>query len=298
MELRHLTTFRMVAQLQSFHRAAEALGYVQANVTAHIQVLEKELDVQLFDRLGRHITLTSAGQQLLTYAEQLLTIAQEAQSALAQHDVITGTLTISAPDTLCIYRLPTLFKVFQERFPQVRLLFRPLTWKLLQQSVSEGVIDLAFLLEQPLHTRGLMAETLLSEPILLLTAPSHPLAQALQIKPEDLETETLLLTEMGCSYRNTFEQQLATAGSVPRKVLEIGNIEAIKHFAIQGMGIAVLPAVAVSAEIAQHRLVALPWQRDFCAATQMTWHKEKWLSPAIQALLETAREVLPATDHF
>ncbi|GHO69509.1 LysR family transcriptional regulator [Ktedonobacter sp. SOSP1-52] len=292
MELRHLTTFRTVAQLQSFRRAAEALGYVQGNVTAHIQALEQELDVQLFDRLGRHITLTSAGEQLLAYAEKLLTIAAEAQSALTQREVIKGTLTVSAPDTLCIYRLPALFSNFQQRFPQVRLLFRPLSWNALQKAVSEGVIDVAFLMAQPVQSRGLIAETLLPEPILLLAAPSHPLAQAAHIQPEDLETETLLLTEMCCSYRTVFEQQLAAEGCVPKMLLEFGSIEAIKQFAMLGMGIAVLPAVSVNAELAQSKLVILPWERDFRIITQMAWHKDKWLSPAFQAFISTAREVL------
>ncbi|HEU5376063.1 MAG TPA: LysR family transcriptional regulator [Ktedonobacteraceae bacterium] len=298
MELRHLTTFRTVAQLQSFRRAAEALGYVQGNVTAHIQALEQELDVQLFDRLGRHIALTSAGEELLTYAAQLLSIAAEAQAALSQRGVVKGTLAVSAPDTLCIYRLPTLFRLFQERFPQVRLLFRPLAWNALQRGVSEGTIDLAFLLTQPVQSRGLSAETLLHEPILLLTAPSHPLAQTSSIKPEDLEMETLLLTEMGCTYRSVFEQQLAASGCLPKQILEFGSIEAIKQFAMLGMGIAVLPAVAVRAELAQNKLVSLPWEHDFRMVTQMVWHKGKGNDPAIQALAATAREVIPTNDHF
>lgn len=298
MELRHLTTFRTVAQLQSFRRAAEALGYVQGNVTAHIQALEQELDVQLFDRLGRHIALTSAGEQLLAYAERLLSLAAEAQAALSQRDVLKGTLTVSAPDTLCIYRLPALFRLFRERFPQVRLLFRPLVWNSLQRGVSEGVIDLAFLMTQPVQSRGLTAETLLQEPILLLAAPSHPLAQTDSIKPEDLETETLLLTEIGCPYRSIFEQQLAASGCLPKQVLEFGSIEAVKQFAILGMGIAVLPAITVSTELAQNRLASLPWEHDFHMVAQMIWHKEKGRSPAIQALAATAREVFPLNDHF
>lgn len=298
MELRHLTTFRTVARLQSFRRAAEALGYVQGNVTAHIQALEQEMDVQLFDRLGRHIALTSAGEQLLTYAEQLLSIAAEAQAALSQRDVVKGTLAVSAPDTLCIYRLPTLFRLFRERFPQVRLLFRPLAWNALQRGVSEGTIDLAFLLTQPVQSRGLSTETLLQEPILLLTAPSHPLAQTASIKPEDLEMETLLLTEIGCTYRSVFEQQLAASGCLPKQILEFGSIEAIKQFAMLGMGIAVLPAVAVSAELAQNKLVSLPWEHDFRMVTQMVWHKEKGNAPTIQALAAIAREVISTNDHF
>ena len=292
MELRHLTTFRTVARLLSFRRAAESLGYVQANVTAHIQALEEEVGVQLFDRLGRHIALTDAGKQLLEYADKLLALAQEAQTVLAKQDVVRGTLTIGAPETLCIYRLPRLLCLFQNRFPQVRLIFRPLSCHDLRRSVSEGTIDVAFVMEQPVHASGIQVECLVSEPIFLLAAPSHALAQSSGIHPADLEHETLLLTEVGCSYRTVFEHQLMTAGITPLATLEFSSIEAIKQCAMLRMGIAVLPKVSVVAELAQERLAVLPWQeRDFHILTQLIWSKGKWISPAMQAFLATTQEV-------
>jgi DNA-binding transcriptional LysR family regulator len=293
MELRHLTTFRMVAHLLSFRRAAEALGYVQGNVTAHIQALEDELGVKLFDRLGRRIVLTDAGKQLLEYADKLTCIMQEAQAALSHREGVKGSVTISAPETLCIYRLPPLMRLFQDRFPQVRLLFCPCPSTDLHRSVREGSIDLAFVMEPPLHARGLVGEPLVLEPISLLVAPSHPLARASLVHPADLETETLLLVEVGCSYRTAFEHQLATAGIMPQTILEFSSIEALKQCAMLRMGVAVLPTVSVVAEMAQERLVALPWLgKDFQMVTQIIWHKEKWISPAIQAFLSVVREVI------
>jgi DNA-binding transcriptional LysR family regulator len=292
MELRHLTTFRTVAQLLSFRRAAESLGYVQANVTAHIQALEEEIGVQLFDRLGRHVVLTDAGKQLLEYADKLLALAQEAQMVLSDHDAVRGTLTIGAPETLCIYRLPALLYLFQSRFPQIQLLFRPLPCQELRRSVSEGSIDCAFVMEQLVQGRGLMVESLVAEPIVLLAAPFHALVHASRIEPTDLELETLLLTEVGCSYRAVFEHQLATAGIVPKTTLEFSSIEAIKQCVMLGMGVAVLPAVSVVTELAQERLVVLPWQTsDFQMLTQIIWSKGKWLSPSMQAFLTVTREV-------
>src|SRR5436305_2708758 len=106
MELRQLETFRMVAGQLSFTRAATALGYAQSSVTAQIQALESELGVALFDRLGRHVALTESGQRLLEYAERLLSLAEEARTALADGAEPTGTLTVGAPETALTYRLP------------------------------------------------------------------------------------------------------------------------------------------------------------------------------------------------
>ena len=92
MELRQLETFRAVASTLSFTRAASALGYAQSSVTAQIQALEGELGVALFDRLGRRVALTDAGQRLVEYAERLLTLAEKARSALAEGAEPSGTL--------------------------------------------------------------------------------------------------------------------------------------------------------------------------------------------------------------
>src|SRR5688572_33360569 len=97
-ELRQLETFRAVATGLSFTRAAAALGYAQSSVTAQIQALEAELGARLFDRLGRRIALTDAGERLLEYADRLLTLAAEARAALVDGAEPAGTLTVGAPE--------------------------------------------------------------------------------------------------------------------------------------------------------------------------------------------------------
>src|SRR5436190_8129479 len=125
MDLRQLATFRMVATTLSFTQTAATLGYVQSSVTAQIQALETDLGVPLFDRLGKRVTLTDAGQRLLHYAEKMLDLAEEARSIVPGDTEPTGSLTISAPESLCAYRLPVVLNEFRKRYPQVRLMFLP-----------------------------------------------------------------------------------------------------------------------------------------------------------------------------
>jgi DNA-binding transcriptional LysR family regulator len=136
MELRQLSMFKMLATTLSFTHTAAALGYVQSNVSAQIQALEEELGTPLVDRLGKQIALTDAGQRFLPYVEQVLTLVEEARMAVSGKDEPMGTLTISAPETLCTYRLPHLLSSFQQCYPQVRLLFRPCPVAELRQQVS------------------------------------------------------------------------------------------------------------------------------------------------------------------
>lgn len=292
MELRQLATFRLLATTLSFTRTANALGYVQSSVTAQIQALEEELGVPLFDRLGKRVALTDAGQQFLGYAERLLALAEEARAAVTGAQV-AGSLTISAPETLCTYRLPALLQQFRARYPQVRLTFRPGPVGELRRRISEGLVDVAFLLDAPLHAAGLQVEPLVTELLCVVAPPDHPLAGAPCVQPADLAGEAILLTEVGCTYREMFTRSLAAAGVYPTTTLEFSSIEAIKQCVMAGMGITVLPAVAVAAETEQGRLVALRWAApNFQMVTQMVWHKDKWLSPALQALLNLSREVL------
>lgn len=107
MGLRHLQTFGAVAELLSFTRAAERLGYAQSSITGQVRALEEELGEPLFERLGKRVALTAAGRRLLPYAEKMLGLAGEARAAAAAQDGRPrGTLTIGASESLCAFRLP------------------------------------------------------------------------------------------------------------------------------------------------------------------------------------------------
>jgi DNA-binding transcriptional LysR family regulator len=295
MEIRQLSTFRTVAELGNFTRAAERLGYVQSNVTAHVQALERELGVVLFDRLGRQVRLTLAGRRLLDYAGRILALADEASNAV--NDTGAGEVRISAPDTLCAHRLPALLRLVRSELPLVRVFFRPVSAATLRQQVWEGELDVAFTLEPSHPTTGLHVEALAHEAILLVASPEHALVGAAAVAPADLIGAPVLLTEAGCAYRVSFEQALAAAGVTLRETLEFSSVEAIKQCVIAGMGVAVLPAVTVARELSQGELAALNWVGpSLTMTTQMIWHAKRWCGPTLSAFLALARQALIPVD--
>ncbi|KEO83932.1 LysR family transcriptional regulator [Tumebacillus flagellatus] len=294
MELRHLNTFRVVAEVKGFTRAAELLGYAQSSVTAQIQALEEELGVQLFNRLGKRIVLTEAGTRLLPFVVEIQKLVETAKSELLEAQVPQGTLTIGAPESLCAFRLPPLLQEFRRQHPTVKIVLRPgLCWQLRQQ-VRSGELDLAFLLdEEKPEGNDLHAEVLMPEPICLIAPPQHPLAARKAVYPHDLKDETLFLTEVGCTYRTLFEQQLNAVGIYLDQQLEFGSLEAIKQCVITGIGLAQLPQVVIQNELADNRLVALPWAGSAVDVhTILLYHKSKWISPAMRAFLTITH------DHF
>lgn len=295
MELRQLLTFRTVAAMLSFSRASVFLNYVPSNISMQIQALEEELGVRLFDRLGKHVALTDAGQRFLTHVEKALASLDEARDAVGEEQQLSGTVTISAPEVLCAYRLPPILSQFRARYPGIRLIFRPTPYQNLKQSVYDGRTDVVFLLDEPIRSSELQVEAFNVEPLCVLVAPDHPLVRNAPVAIHEWRRELFLLPERGCTYRILFERALARVGIDKMTELEFNSVEAIKQCAIAGMGIATLPAIAVTSELEQGKLIALPWESaDMHVMTQMLWHKEKWLSPAITAFLSVARDVLTA----
>jgi DNA-binding transcriptional LysR family regulator len=299
MELKHLHTFRVLAKELSFSKAAETLNYAQSSVTAHIQALEDELGVPLFERLGKRVVLTAAGQRMVAAAQKMLSLADEIKSSVPGSEVPSGTLTIGAHESQCTYRLPPILREFRSRYPQVQLIFRPIiSDRHSQELLIQGTLDAAFLLELAVKSDQLLVEPLVEERIVVLAHPQHRLARSKRVSPTDLDGEAIFTTEQGCSYRQLFEQSLLAARVQPGAKIEFAGIEGIKQCVMAGLGITVLPEMTVAQEIARGQLAPLAWAGpDFQVFTQVAWHKDKWISPALRAFLEITRNTLRPKDR-
>lgn len=296
MEFRHLNTFRTVAAELSFTRAAVRLGYVQSAVTSHIKALEDELEVRLFDRLGRRIMLTHAGSQLLEYADKILQLADEATAVVGGPDEPTGPVIVSAPEVLCAYRLPPVIRELHLRHPGIRLVFRANpTGALdssLQRALANGEIDTAFVLEEDLaSTDSLSVQHLTSEPLVVVAAARHPLTKAPAVRPADLDGVPVLLTDKGCGYRRVFERALHSVGARPAIAGEFTSGDTVKRCVEAGSMIGVLAHIGVTAELDTGRLIALPWNGPPLAlSSYLVAHQQRTISPAHAALRATTRQ--------
>lgn len=294
MEIRLLVTFEKVATVLSFTQAAAELKYAQSSVTSQIRALESSLGVQLFDRLGSHIRLTEAGDRLVPYARQIIELSEEARAAVVGTEEPSGTLTVGTMESLTSYRLSPLLELFHHRYPGVRLSMRPTLGDETRQALRQGTYDVGFLMERETEHAGLEVTLLAEEPLALVAAPGHSLAGAAvsTVSTADLVREPLLATEPGCAYRDLFEEELNTRSAEPVSFMEFGTIEATKRAAAAGLGIALLPAVTVAEELADGRLVALPWEQPFTLSTQLAWRSGKRLPPHARLFVEQARKLV------
>jgi len=291
-ELKHLQTFRTVAQELSFTRAAEKLMYAQSSVTQQIQALEDELGTPLFERLGRRVLLTERGHLLLTYADKLLAMATEARTMVSGEATPSGTLTIGAAESLCLYRLIDMLQEYRHHYPNVQLVIRSALCAEMRRSVQRGEIDIVLTIEPPTRTESLVTETLFEETMLLLVSPDHPLVDKERVEPADLHGEAFVMTELGCSYRAYLDHVFEDNGVLPSGRLEFFSIELIKKCTRSGLGITLLPEMCVRDELAAGTLVPLRWSGPpFAMHTQVSWHRDRWVSPAMRAFLQVLTEL-------
>jgi DNA-binding transcriptional LysR family regulator len=289
-ELRQLVTFQAVVRSRSFTAAAERLSYSQSNVTAHIQALEEELKSRLFERLGRHVVLTAAGQRLLVYADRLVELMEETLHEVPEPASPSGVLTIGACETLCAYFLPSILMHFRREFPAVRLVIHGDHCPGLPGRLLDGDIDVALILDEPLDLPAFAIEDLAREPLTIVVRSDHRLASPLPVRPSALRDESFILYQQGHACRRALDEALGRPSMRPQTTLEFNSDEAIKQCVLAGIGVGVVARMAVGHELAEGSLVALNVpDLHITLATQMLWHKDKWLSPALRAFAHVIR---------
>ena len=292
LDLRQVRAFVQVAREGSFTRAAAQLHYAQSSVTARVQQLEQQLAVPLLDRLPRGVRLTNAGRGFLEYAERLLQLSEEAEQSMRVTGEIAGPLTLSASESVLTYRLPQLLRSFQSRYPRVQITLDAAS--VCETGPPLGTsVDIAISINEPVQAPHLVSRMLRAEPVYAVVSPDHPLAAVTRPTAADIVAHQLLFTEGSCSYRALFERTLAAAGARPQRTLEFASVEAIKQCAHARMGVAVLPAMVVAADLDAAKLIAVPWPRpQMRVYTQLVRRRDRWFSPAMKAFWSAAVEML------
>lgn len=296
MQLRHLKTFVAVASSLNITRAAERIHLAQSSVSEQIQALEADLDATLFDRTGRKLKLTEAGERLLDHAHELLARADEARAAVtAAANTMAGTLAIGGLETLCASYLPPLLAHFGAAHPAVRLQLRSAGSGELRNGLKSGALDVSFVFGEPFVMPEFKHEVVAEEELVVALPVGHQLARQATANAEDLHNEAFLVTEQGCVYRRMFEAVFAENGMRPRIAVELGSIAAIQKLVAEGAGCALMPRVAL--EAGNGRIVALPWTGgNSSIPVSMIWHGRRGKRPAVSLFLDAARQQFKSDD--
>jgi DNA-binding transcriptional LysR family regulator len=286
-ELYQLEAFEAIAAHGSFTRAAEALHLSQPAITRQIASLEAELRTRLFDRLGRTVRMTAAGEALHRYSEQIVRLSREAQHAVAEVGAgAAGRLAVGASSTLATYVLPSLLRRFRESHPRVEISVHTGASAQVLEMVLSNEADLGIVTSE-VHDRVLVATVLAEYETCVVVPPAHPLARRGAVEAADLAGATLIQMESGTNLRTYVDRLLSAAGVEEQVALELDNVEAIKRMIEAELGISMLPEVAVRAEVAAGRLAALPLAGMPQANRQirLVHRRDKYLSASARAFI-------------
>jgi DNA-binding transcriptional LysR family regulator len=244
----HLESFVEVARRGNVSRAAEALFLTQPAITARLKSLEKDLGVELFVRTGRGMKLSDAGRAFLPYAERVVSTVDEGRQLVANlQEGNVGALVIAAAPAVSTYVLPGILRVFRATHPHVRLGVRTGHTEEVLEMVLRGEAHVG--IGRPIRHPDVDLIPVLEDEMLLVVSARHPFASRGKVRMDELAAERLILFDRTSSYHELTSSLFRQAGVVPASTLELDNVEAAKKMVQQGLGVALLPRMALAVEL-------------------------------------------------
>ncbi|MEU5851555.1 LysR family transcriptional regulator [Saccharopolyspora shandongensis] len=286
MDTRLLQTFMALARTGSFTAAAAELRVVQSTVTSHIKALEGELDVRLFDRLPQGARLTDAGRRVATHARDLLDVERRLHDSAGSGGTIAGEVVIGATESLCAYLLPQVISALATTHPDIQVHLKPLSTANALQGLGrpEGGLDIALLLDDDVATEY-AARTIGGQAIELVAAAGHPAAGG-HHDWQDLAAHQYFLLEEGCSYTDRFLRDLTAASATRPRITRFGSIEAARSCVAAGLGLSVLPRLAVVDQLANGSLCRVNGPELAETPLHLVTNQRRWASPAVTTTAE------------
>ena len=253
-------------------------------------MLEEELGERLFDRFGKRVCLTQAGEILLTYAERMLRLHDEAKLAITELNATPkGKLQIGANEATCMYVLPRIFTVYRQKYPEVKIsIYRNFSKKVVQK-VLDNQLDFG-IVTLPVASSDLVVTPIAEDELWLITSSSHPLASRSSVSLNELIPYPMIFHKVG-STRDRILKQFGKLSNQLNISFELASIETVKKFVSIGMGIAVVPKSYALHEKEQGtlRLVRIKNLR-MIRRLGLIYRKKRYQSGASKAFLQVVHD--------
>jgi len=292
MELRNLITFIHVAELGSFTKAAEQLGYSQSTISFQIKQLENELGCLLFERINHTVTLTERGHELVSYAHKVLALTDEFKESFEGEKEFSGHIHIVTPDSVCEELIYPHYIDFHNKYPFISIKFTTADTLVMFDMLDHNKADVIITLDSHSYNKDyiIAKEEQLSMHFVANARSKFANSYCLSIK--DIINEPFILTEYGQGYRRVFDKELAKKSLEITPVLEIGRTDIITSLVAQSNMISYLPDFVTKSSIDTGELCYL----DVCDINidiwkQLIYHKEKWISKSLKAFIDYVKEV-------
>ena len=291
MELRNLITFIHVAELGSFTKTAEQLGYSQSTVSFQIKQLEEELGCLLFERINHTITLTERGRELVSYAHQVRALTEEFKENLEEEKNCSGHIHIVTPDSLCDAMISKNYIDFHEKFPEISVKFTTADTSVMFDMLDHNEADIIMTLDSHAYHKDYIIAK--EEPVSMhfVANAKSKFAGKKNLSIKDIINEPFVLTEYGQGYRKVLDRELAKNSLELTPILEIGRTDVITALIALDDIFSFLPDFVTNDMVESGKLCYL----DICDMNieiwkQLIYHKNKWMSKALKTLISYISE--------
>ena len=292
MEIRNLMSFVQVAELNSFTKAAEALGYSQSTVSFQIKQLETELNCLLFERINHTITLTERGKELLSYAHQVCRLTDEFKQDFAETNSLKGVVHIVAPDSVCEDMLMTNYNDFHSKYPDISIKFTAADTGDMFQMLDRNEADIMVTLDNHVYKSDYIIAKEKHISMHFVVNKNFPLAKKKNVSIKELLDYQFILTEKEMGYRRILDKALAKMSIEILPVLEVGRTDIITELLCYNSDkISYLPDFVTKEKVESGDLVFLnviDVETDIWK--QLIYHKNKWVSNSLNALIQYIKE--------
>lgn len=282
MDTQALAAFLEVADTASFSKAAHRLFLSQPAVSKRIATLEDQLGRQLFDRVGRQISLTDAGRALLPYARRVLNDIEDGRRALSMlSEKVEGRLSIGTSHHIGLHRLPPVLRAYTLAYPEVDLDIQFMDSEVACEAVLAGKLELGIVTLPSQSLPQLKSRLVWPDPLAVVVAPGHPLAALKKPRLGDLANHAAVLPDEATYTHRIVTAALTQHGLKPRIRLATNYLETLKMLVVIGLGWSVLPRSMLDKD-----LIALPIRElSLERALGVVWHEKRTLSAAATALI-------------
>ena len=289
MEIRQLQTFVQAAQLESFSKTAEMLGYSQSAITVQMRLLETELNIRLFDRMGKRVVLTPQGREFLKSANKILYEVNKASKSMNEDRELTNPLHVGTIESLCTAKFPRILSEFHSLHPRVNLQITVDSPEKLIRMMEHNELDLIYILDTPRWDENWVKVMELAEPVVFVASAASRFAGKERLVLDDILQEPFFLTEKHANYRQALDQQLALRRQSISPVLEISDTEFIIRMLELNQGLSFLPYFAVEQNIYKHRIITLDVKDVHISMyRQIFYHKNKFRTREMEEFIRLA----------
>ena len=298
MEFRNLMTFLKVVEVQNFTKAAEQLGYSQSTVTVQIQQLEQELNLTLFERVGKRISVTEKGWEVFEYAKEIRNLMKKMLYGTKENH-IKGKICIGVIESLLYSEMTEILYQFHKKYPEVEIIVKTNYVDKLIEMMMHNEVDFIFIIDRELYHKEWIKPYLAKDEISFFTYFEHDFAKKEKVYIEEVLKEDFILTEKGISYRKELDEYVEKNHINFQPFLEIGDTKIIVELIKRGEGVSFLPKIAVLEEIEKKKIKKINVENwDIVMWKQVIYHRNKYLTPQMNVFIKMLIEMQQKKSEY